>query len=148
MKRNIVTSLIIGIIYSVIGIALWGAVSYFFDMRLGLVGLAIGFMVGKALSKSNSNGSPSYGIIAVIITATAILLGELGSLVLLVSKEYDVAIMETITNIDYKVAFDIIVESSGFQSIVIYAIALYEAFKIGSSIGHTNEDDTEIEDIA
>ena len=148
MKRNIVTSLIIGIIYSIIGVALWGAVSYFFDIRLGLVGIAIGFMVGKALSKSNSKGSPLFGIIAVIITAAAILLGEFSSLILLVSKEYDITIMEAITNIDYKVVLEIIVESSGAQSLVIYAISLYEAFKIGSSIGHTHDQNTEIEDIA
>ncbi|MBI9013979.1 MAG: hypothetical protein JEZ08_17215 [Clostridiales bacterium] len=148
MKRNIATSLIIGIIYSIIGVALWCAVGYFFDIRLGLVGLAIGFMVGKALSKSNSNGSPMFGIIAVIITTAAILLGEVSSLILLVSKEYDITIMETLTIIDYKVAFEIIVESSGAQSLVIYAISLFEAFKIGSSIGHTQDQDTEIEDIA
>ena len=152
MNKKLVSTLISSIIKALIGVAIWGAVSYFFNFRLALIGIAIGFAVGKSFSKNNLRESITNGIIAVVITAAAILLGELFSLVLLVSNEYDVSIIESINNIDFKAAIGVIVESSGIKSIVVYGISLFYAYKYGSEKGimtsSPNKDENELnEDI-
>ena len=145
MKRNAVTSILISLFFALIGVVIWGVVSYLFDLRLGLVGILIGFLVGKALSKSNTNTSPAMGIIAVIITVVAIILGEYLSIILLVMKEYNVPFFETLTNIDYAIAWELIVESTGAQSLIIYAFSLFEAFKFGSAQGAVKDPELENE---
>jgi len=133
MKQNLFKTLLLSIAFALVGVLIWGAVSYYFDLRIGIVGIAIGFAVGKTLNKSNPFGSMSIGIISVIITLIAIILGELFSLVLLVKAEYGLTFMESITGIDYSAAFGIIIESSGIRSIAIYVISLIEAFKFATA---------------
>ena len=135
MKQNYGVTLIKSNVIALVGIAIWGAVSYFFDYRLALIGIGIGYGVGKCFSKINIRESLASGILSVIITAIAILLGEMFSIILLISNEYDVSLITTITGIDYAAAFNIIVETSGVQSIIIYLVSLYQAYKIGSSKG-------------
>jgi len=135
MKQNYGTALVKSILVAVIGLAVWGAVSYFFDYRLALIGIGIGFGVGKCFSKINIRESLPNGIISVLITACAILLGEFFSIILIISNEYGVSLWMTITEIDYVAAFGYVVETSGVQSLVIYLISLYQAYKIGSSKG-------------
>jgi len=122
------------LVLAAIGIILWGLVSYFFNLRLGLVGVLIGFMVGAAM-QVNIKGQGSYvsGLVAVIITAAAIFCGELLSLILSLSKTFDMGLIETAKLIDYRAATEIIKDSFGFKSVIIYGFSLYQAFKVGSS---------------
>lgn len=135
MKRNLILSMFISLIFALLGVALWGAISYFTNFRLGVVGILIGFLVGGALSKSNVRTNPMNGILAVIITAGAIVLGEFLSIILVVMKEYGLTFMETLPSLDYKVAMQLVLESSGPKSFIIYAFSIFEAFKFGASAG-------------
>lgn len=145
MRRNLAASLVSALILGAIGVGIWGAVSYFLNLRLGLVAIIIGFMVGGALSRSNSNINYMTGLLALVLTAVTIVLGEYLSLFLSVSKELELGLMETIKLVDYSKAWEIIVESSGIKSLVIYGIALFQAFKIGSSAPELTEEESEVQ---
>lgn len=133
MRKSFGIQMLLALLFAAIGVALWGFVSYQFNIRLGLIGIVIGFLVGKALSQPTGRWQVYHGLISVAITFLAILAGEFLSLNLMISKEFNMGLADTFALISYKESFNLILQSFGGKSIIIVIISLFEAFKLTKS---------------
>ncbi len=60
---------VLGLGAGLVGALIWFAIRRVMNMEIGLVAIAVGFMVGKAVRKGSANrGGPAYQLIAVILT--------------------------------------------------------------------------------
>jgi hypothetical protein len=80
--RRIAGAVLLGTIGGVAGAAAWYAVLKFFDMQLGLLAIAVGWLVGTGVSKgSGERGGLGYQILAIFITYASIVTTYIPSIV-------------------------------------------------------------------
>ena len=125
----IISGLLAGLFAAVLGAALWMGVDVGLDMHLGLVAIAIGFLVGFAIRFAGHGSSPLFGVMGALLTLASCFAGDvLAMLYRQVSPQHD--FINIATTADYAQLTNTIVSQTGTMGWVIYAIALYEGYKL------------------
>jgi hypothetical protein len=128
-RGNIPLGFVAGLIAAILGAALWMGIDVGLDMHLGIVAIAIGFMVGFAIRFGGHGSSPLYGIMGALLTLASCFAGDiLAMLYRQVSPEHD--FWNIATTADYSQLTNAIISHTQPMGWVIYAIALYEGYKL------------------
>jgi hypothetical protein len=113
------------------GAVLWFGIEYFLHLRLGLVAIAIGWMVGKAIRKATGAGAgPEFQVLAIALTylsvassnlimVAAVSGGEIGGLL-------DPGVLMHLLTLP--------VTGGSPMGIIILGIALYEAWRFSKGV--------------
>ena len=126
---NIPLGFIAGLLAAIAGAAIWMGVDVGLNMHLGLVAIAIGFLVGFAIRFAGHGSSPVFGIMGALLTLGSCFAGDLlARLYAQVSPMHD--FYNIATTADYSQLTNAIISNTQPMGWVIYAIALYEGYKL------------------
>jgi hypothetical protein len=126
---NFILGFLAGLFAAIVGALLWMGVDVGLDMHLGLVAIAIGALVGFAIRLAGHGSNPIFGIMGALLTLAGCFAGDiLAMLYRQISPEHD--FYNIATNADYAQMANIVVGHISPMGYVIYAIALYEGYKL------------------
>jgi hypothetical protein len=128
-RGNVALGFIAGLIAAIIGALIWMGVDVGMNMHLGIVAIAIGFLVGFAIRFGGHGASPLFGVMGALLTLGSCFAGDmLARLYAQVSPEHD--FYNIATTADYSQLSSAIISGTQPMGWVIYAIALYEGYKL------------------
>jgi hypothetical protein len=76
-QPNLLMGLIAGGIAMLIGAAVWGAITYFTEYKVGWIAIGIGFLVGVAIRFFGKGRSVTFGVSGAVLALIGCLLGNL-----------------------------------------------------------------------
>jgi len=118
-----------GLIIGVIGAFIWGLITVALNMQIGIMGIALGALVGITIRFFGKGMNPSFGIAGAIIAVASCFLGNFFSIIGYISNYENLGFLETILLFDYTQLIPVMTESFGLMDILFYLIAASAGFK-------------------
>jgi len=127
---NLALGIVAGIVGAAVGAAAWAAITMVTGYHLGLVAIAIGFIVGFAVRKLGNGSSLPFGIVGAVLAAAGCASGYVLTAVAVTATQEALPFMSLLSQLTVSDVRNVLV--SGFQPMdgLFYAIAIYEGFKV------------------
>ena len=117
---------------AVAGAALWAVVTVLTNYEIGIMAVAVGFMVGRGVIFVAKSGNFTYGVLGAVLSLLGCLLGNLLSAVGFAAPVMGVSYLELLTHLDLNLAGMLMKETFGAMDLLFYAIGIYEGFRFAS----------------
>jgi hypothetical protein len=127
--ENIVLAILIGTLAAILGALLWMGVEMLTHMRLGVVAIAIGFLVGMAVRVAGNGTGMLFGIIGTVLTFIGCLGGELLSRIASSTSDGR-TFLDILSTVDFIPTITAIFSQMGPMTYLIYGIGIYEGYKL------------------
>lgn len=130
----------LGIGAGVVGASIWYGIRIATDMELGIVAVVIGLLVGGAVrAGSQRRGGAGYQLLAVALTYLTIALSYTPHVISEFQSDPDLAAASTMSIVVsaaiFSLAAPVIIATSDLIMLLIYAFALWEAWKMNKRLG-------------
>lgn len=122
---GIVAGLSVGILCAIGWVALTMATGH----QFGIVAIAVGFFIGKAMWFAGHGASSKYGTVAAVISLFSIILGNVLIFPALIANEYSVGYLRALNAVTMKDLMSFMTGSFQVMDLIFYAIAAVEAFR-------------------
>jgi len=127
---NLAFALGAGVIAALLGAALWMGITVATGLHIGYVALAVGAMVGFAVRVAGKGDTLVFGIIGAVLTLIGCLLGQVAAETQLAATQASIGFFDVITSVGLVQIVTLVVEHTGPITYFIYAIGIYEGFKL------------------
>lgn len=127
---NVGLALGAGLVAALIGAAIWMGITVATGMHIGYVALGIGALVGYAVRVAGKGYTPVFGVIGALLTLLGCLLGQIAAEVQLAAKEAAMGFFDVISSVGLVQIVTLVVQHTGPITYFIYAIGIYEGYKL------------------
>ena len=117
---------------AVAGAALWAAVTVSTEYEIGLMAVAIGFMVGRGIIAVAKHGNPTLGVVSAGLSLFGCLLGNLLSAVGFAAQAMKMDYFDVLTQLNPDLAIELFKSSFGVMDLLFYAIGIYEGYRFAA----------------
>jgi len=114
------------------GAALWAVVTVLTNYELGIMAIAVGFMVGRAIIFVAKRGTPTLGIIGAACALLGCVLGNLLSAVGFAAQAWNTGYFDVLTQLNVDLAVRLMTVSFSAMDLIFYAIGIYEGYRFSS----------------
>ncbi len=130
--QNLLFGFLGGLVAAFIGAVVWAAVTIASGYQLGLIAIAIGFLVGYTVRSLGKGINPIFGIMGGGLAFFGCLLGNFFIVVALLSQEFGTPMFEvfSILLVSPSLVVEIMTETFDFMDLLFYGIAIYEGYKL------------------
>ncbi|HEY1709685.1 MAG TPA: hypothetical protein VGG10_15560 [Rhizomicrobium sp.] len=111
------------------GAALWAVVTVASKYELGIMAIAVGFMVGKAVSAVAHSRNPAFGIVGAACSLAGCVLGNLLSGVGFLAAAGHLGYFEALSRLDPAIAIRLMTAMFSPMDLIFYAIGIYEGYR-------------------
>lgn len=129
-NQSLVKGFLAGSIAALAGAAIWAIISIVSGYQVGLVAIAVGFLVGFAVQKGGKGIDPIYGIMGGSLALIACLLGNFFMIVGAVAKHENMAFLDVLNSIALSKIVPLMTATFSMMDLVFYGIAVYEGYKL------------------
>jgi hypothetical protein len=129
VQPNFPLAIVGGVGGAVAGAAIWAVVTVVTKMELGIIAVAIGFIVGWAVRELGKGSEQKFAIMAAICGLFGCVLGNALSAIAIFSQTRGVPFMQVVTRMDFAFLTDLMSTFFSPMDLLFYAIAVYEAYK-------------------
>ncbi len=129
-EQNLPLGIAAGLGAAILGSLLWTGITVFTHSEFGLVAIAIGAGVGYAMRFAGKGVTKVFGVIGAVLSLLSCVAGEFFSAVELAATNEGIGFSEMLSKIDPGAAFQAIVTGSSIMTYIIWAIAVYEGYKL------------------
>lgn len=120
-----------GLVVGIAGAAVWYGIRVAANMELGLIAIAIGYAVGRAVSwGSHSKGGWLYQLLAVVLTYTAIVMNYIPDIVEGMTEGKGGGVPEYITAFIFSFTVPFLEGAGNIIGLLIISFGLWEAAKL------------------
>ena len=130
---RLVRATVFGVVACVVGAAVWAGIRYATNMELGIVAVAVGFGVGKAVrAGAQGRGGIGYQLLAVALSYFAISASLIPQVILIMRKDHPDSspIGQIVVGVITFAIGPVLVGISDIIMALIFSFALWEAWKI------------------
>jgi hypothetical protein len=129
-RENVLAVVAVGVAAMLAGAILWALVTVITHSELGLMAIAVGFIVGVAIQKVRKRPSKNFGILGAVLAFAGCVLGNAFSFAAFVAQQTGAPFTDSLLHISALVSL----MSQNFEAmdLLFYAIAIYEGYKFGS----------------
>jgi len=127
--ENIVLALLAGLVAAALGAGIWMAVEVGLNMKIGIVAIGVGALVGFAIRFAGNGHSFIYGIIGAVFTLGGCLAGEILATLYAASSAQQ-PLLALAQTIDYPQMVSTIFTKMDPMGYVIYGIGVFEGYKL------------------
>ncbi|MDD3036771.1 hypothetical protein [Bacteroides sp.] len=127
-QENLPKGVWLAVIACIVGAVAWGLISVSTGRQLGIVAIAIGFVIGFAM-RQGKGVRQIFGIIGGVLALISCVFGDFLSIIGIASQELDMSFIETLLQVDYELVFSIMKENLVSMSALFYVFAVYEGYK-------------------
>ena len=117
---------------AVAGAALWAAVTVLTNYELGIMAIAVGFMVGRAIIFVAKSGNATLGVIGAMCALLGCILGNLLSAVGFAAQAMNMSYFDVLLRLDVDIATRMMTASFSAMDLLFYAIGIYEGYRFSS----------------
>jgi drug/metabolite transporter (DMT)-like permease len=132
VRENKLAVFAVGVIAMLAGAVLWTVVTVITQMELGLMAIAVGFIVGIAIQKFRKEPDPTFGILGAILALTGCVLGNAMSFVVFIAQHTGTPLVQAFLNVSIPGLVAVMAENFEAMDLLFYAIAIYEGYKFSS----------------
>ena len=129
-EQSLVLGITGGAIGAIAGAIAWAIVVAVTNYQLGLMAIAVGFMVGYAVRFFGKGIDKVYGVIGAAFSLFGCLAGNLLAVIYFISVSEKVPYWEMLARIDISVMISLMIETFQPMDLLFYGIAVYEGYQI------------------
>jgi hypothetical protein len=131
-RENKLAVAAVGLAAMLAGAILWAAVTVITHSELGLMAIAVGFMVGFAIQKFRKQPDPVFGIWGAILALAGCVLGNALSFVVFVAQQTNTPLVDAFLRVSIPGLVSVMAQNFGAMDLLFYGIAIYEGYKFSS----------------
>ena len=121
-----------GLAAAIAGAVLWAVVTVLTNYEIGIMAVAVGFMVGRSIIFVAKSGNLNYGILGAVLSLFGCLLGNFLSAVGFAAPVFGVSYFQLLTSLDVGLVGALMRDTFGVMDLLFYAIGIYEGFRFAS----------------
>lgn len=129
LEQNLAMGFLGGLAAAVIGAIVWAVITVVTEYQIGYMAIAIGFLVGFSVRTFGKGINTIFGVIGAVLALIGCLLGNFLSLVGFFADAEGMSYLEILSQIDYALVPEIMIETFNPMDVLFYGIALYEGYK-------------------
>lgn len=118
-----------GIGAAILGAVAWAVVTVATEMQLGLMAIAVGFIVGRAVRAAGHGVEPKFGYLGAACALLGCVAGNMLSAIGFYAKLRGIGYFEALGDLDMALLTKLVSTFSQAMDLVFYAIAIYEGYK-------------------
>ncbi len=127
-EENLPKGVLCAVVACIVGAVAWGLISVSTGRQIGVMPIAIGFMVGFAM-RQGKGIRPIFGITGAALSLVSCILGDFLSIIGYISQDYDMGYFQVLAGVDYGEIFSILLKNVMSMTALFYGFALYEGYK-------------------
>lgn len=130
-NQSLLLAIVGGILSSLVGAAIWAAITYFTGYKIGIVAIGVGFLVGFAVNFLGKGKTIPFGIVGAFFALLGCILGNIFTAVIAAALQDQVPVLNIALAFltSPGVVIEIMKETFSPMDLLFYAIAIYEGFK-------------------
>jgi len=132
VRENVPLVVAAGLVAMLAGAILWALVTVITKMELGLMAIAVGFVVGLGIQKVRKRPNRNFGILGAVLALAGCLLGNAFSLVAFAAQQSGAPFAGAILDMNLAALPAALAQNFEAMDLLFYGIAVYEGFKFGS----------------
>lgn len=127
--ENFALAIPAGLAVAVVGAALWATIAVVTQMEIGIVAVAVGYAVGRAIKAVGHGRSEKFGILGAACSLLACVIGNLLSALFFFADQTHVPIMTVVSGSSPEFLFSLMKNFTQALDFLFYGIAIYEGFR-------------------
>ncbi len=128
-NQNLSMGVVGGLVAAAVGAVIWAVVTVMTGYQIGWMAVGIGFLVGYAVRLLGKGVDPVFGFAGAAIALAGCIAGNLLTVVIVVSRQENIAIMTLLPRLTPSLAVDIMKETFQPMDLLFYGIAVYEGYR-------------------
>lgn len=128
-EQNLMLGTVAGAIAGAVGAILWAIVTVITEFQIGLLAVAIGFLVGAAVRWAGRGTTQVFGVVGAILALVSILAGNFLSLLGLLAAGQGIPFLEMAAQFDYSQTFALMAAAFSPIDLLFYGIAVWEGYR-------------------
>ena len=129
LKQNLPLAILAGIISSLVGAAVWAAVTVATEYQIGWMAVGVGFLVGFSVRFLGKGINDIFGYVGAAFSLFGCLLGNFLSILGFVSIQEGVGYFEMFGMVDYSRIPEIMTYTFQPIDLLFYGLAIYQGYK-------------------
>lgn len=129
-NQNLTMGALAGIVASLIGAAIWAAVTLITEYQIGFMAIGIGFLVGYAIRYFGKGIDSIFSIMGAAFSLLGCVLGNFITIMVIIHVKESIPIFQLLGNLDFSIIFSLMKETFQAMDLLFYGIALYEGYKL------------------
>ncbi|MGH6871877.1 MAG: hypothetical protein ACREHE_10250 [Rhizomicrobium sp.] len=127
--ENFPLAIVAGIATALVGAGLWATVTVVTQRELGVMAIAVGYIVGYAIKAVGHGHSPKFGVAGAVCALSGCVLGNLASALIFFADQSHVSVMTVLSNASPTFLVSLMKEFAQALDFLFYAIAIYEGYR-------------------
>lgn len=140
VHQNLSYAIIGGLSVALLCSFIWAAFTVATEYQIGLLAIAVGFIVGKSVGFFGAGIDQSYGIIGAILALIGVLLGNIFSIIGFTAHDQNLGYFEAATLMGIKETFQFYMQNISPMDFVFYVIAIIQGYKFAFRPFNETED--------
>ena len=128
-EQNLGLGLIGGLTGMLLGAALWAIITALTQYQIGYMAIGVGFMVGFGVRFLGKGFSQPFGFVGGALSLLGCLLGNLLSVLIFVSREFQISFVDLLLGLDFRLIVEIMRETFQLMDLLFYGIAVYAGYR-------------------
>lgn len=128
-NQNLSLAVIGGLAASLLGAAIWAAITYFTNYQLGVIAIGIGFLVGFTVRRLGNGVDKAFGIVGGILSLLGCAVGNLMTVCVIIADQNGISFMSVLGELTPEIAWELMVESFNVFDLIFYALAAYYGYR-------------------
>jgi hypothetical protein len=128
-NQNLAMGVMAGLAGAAIGALVWAAVTHYTGYQIGWMAVGIGFLVGLAIRHFGKGVDLSFGIAGAVLALVGCLAGNIFTYCIYIAKEEGVQVTEVVSQLDLRIAIEMVIDTFTPLDILFYGLALYYGYK-------------------
>jgi hypothetical protein len=121
-----------GIVGMALGAGLWAAITVIIDYQIGYMAIGLGLLVGLGVRFTSGGAGIIHGLIGGSLALVGCLLGNLLSVLIVISRELDVPFFTLLFNLDWEIVVEFLKVTFSPIDVLFYLLAIYAGFRFAS----------------
>jgi hypothetical protein len=128
-EQNFNLAIPAGIGAAILGAVVWAVVTVATEMQLGLMAIAVGYIVGRAVRAVGHGIEPKFGYLGAACALLGCIAGNVLSDIAFYAKIRGIGFGEALGDLDMALLTKLVSTFSQPMDLLFYAIAIYEGYK-------------------
>ena len=128
-EQNFNLAIPAGIGAAILGAVAWAIVTVATEMQLGLMAIAVGYIVGRTVRAVGHGIEPKFGYLGASCALLGCIAGNVLSDIAFYAKIRGIGFGEALSDLDMVMLTRLVSSFSQAMDLVFYAIAIYEGYK-------------------
>ena len=128
-NQNLSMGILAGAGAAALGAAIWAVVTAATGWQIGFLAIGVGYLVGYAVRMFGNGVDTSFGIAGATLSLLGCVAGNLLTVCIFIGQEQGIEVMDILSQLDFAIATELIVDTSGPMDLLFYGFAAYYGYK-------------------